>query len=83
MIEWISIKKDLPKINEHNESEDVLVSTDRYGILVAHLNFYQKGGHRKEDAYSWTEKCTGCGCCSEGVNPTHWAYLPESPKEDQ
>ncbi len=64
------------------ESDDYLVY-DGGTMYVAHLNFYPKKGFRLNDEYSWSENQTGCGCCSQGLDPQYWTELPEEPKENE
>jgi len=79
-MEWIRVKDKLPELYKNDESDNVLVFTDDHGVLVASMNFYPKGGYRKEDSYTWSEHATGCGCCGEYIEPTHWMRLPNPPE---
>lgn len=85
MSDWISVEDRLPKIKDKllhsSESEDVLALNCDGNMYVANLNFYAAGGYRKEDEYSWSDKSTGCGCCSEGIQPSHWMSLPKPPEQ--
>jgi len=76
---WINVKDSLPELSEKtDESEDVLVY-DSGCYHIAYLCLYPKSGYRLKDVYKWIERSSGCGCCSEGINPTHWMDLPKPP----
>jgi hypothetical protein len=81
MSEWISVKEKLPEIDPKGYSSENVLVYDSEGFLVACVNFYPARGCRKEDLYTWSEQCTGCGCCARSLNPTHWMPLPVPPKE--
>jgi hypothetical protein len=80
---WISVNDRLPDIKDisiNSESEDVLVLSSDGNMYVAYLNFYPISGYRTEEQYSWSDRSTGCGCCSESIDVTHWIPLPPPPK---
>lgn len=79
--EWISVEKELPKINEDKPSDDVLVIDNDKNMYVAYLRFYCVTNYRKKEEYLWHERSTGCGCCSQDINVTHWMPLPNPPEE--
>lgn len=79
MTEWISISEEKPKINDSNESDDVLIIDSGGNQYVASLFFYPIEGYRKVESSGWSERTTGCGCCCRDINPTHWMPLPKPP----
>lgn len=84
-MEWISVKDRLPELKDKSiasESEDLLVLDSSGIIYVAYLNFYPISGYRTKESYSWSDRSTGCGCCSEELTPTHWMPLPKPPKTE-
>jgi hypothetical protein len=85
MTEWISVKDRLPEIRDKtrssSESQKVLILDSCGDMYVGYLNFYGISGNRKEECYSWYENSTGCGCCSENINATHWMSLPKPPED--
>lgn len=81
-MEWISVKDKLPEIiHENNTSSDVLV-LEGSTMYVASIKFYPASGFRKNDEICWRENSTGCGCCSDKLDPDYWMPLPNPPKGD-
>ncbi len=82
MSEWIKCSERIPEIEyKNNTSKDVLIIDSDGPIYVAYLTYYPLIGYRLKEEYLYTERSTGCGCCSERLNPTHWMPLPKPPKE--
>jgi hypothetical protein len=84
-MEWISVKDRLPDIKDKTKnssvSEDVLTIDSDGLMFVAYLNYYGISEYRTKEECSWSEQSTGCGCCSEALDITHWMSLPQPPKE--
>lgn len=81
-MKWISVKDENPEINEKTlNSSDVLVFDSSGTQYVGYLIFYPIAGYRKKEEYKWSDRSTGCGCCSENLDVTHWMPLPESPEK--
>jgi hypothetical protein len=83
-MQWISVKERLPEVDEtqSSNSEDVLILDSDGTMYVGHMDFYPVAGYRKESKVTWSENATGCGCCAEGLHPTHWMPLPKPPGQE-
>lgn len=82
---WISVKDERPlglKEDDYESvSEDVLIYDKNLGILVGRL-IWECRFHDNKYEIEWCEKQSGCGCCSQDLEVTHWMKVPEPPEED-
>ncbi len=75
MDDWIRTKDRLPElIGIGRSSENCLV----YESGDFHVACYVKIPNT--DRSYWSEQSSGCGCCSTGIDPTHWMPLPKPPE---
>jgi hypothetical protein len=86
VMEWISVKDRLPllisKLEKNEEEEDEMYSEDILIYDPEHGMF--RGVYRKSNnRYYWEEYSTGCGCCAQDLNVTHWRSLPKPPEEKE
>lgn len=75
-LKWNSVEDRLPElkgVKDNKKSTDCLVKTKDKGYFVARLCWWGF----IEDKVKWQAKYTGCGCCEEFLDVTHWAYLPK------
>lgn len=75
-MEWISVKDDLPKIN--GISRDVLVWVISRKACFVGNRFTNR--HRSK-AYHWRISDVGGSFMLDPEHVSHWAKLPEPPKE--
>lgn len=84
MKDWISVDIERPPGLDEDKyestSEYVLIYDKNHGVLVGNLTWDHNFIHTPYELV-WSEKGTGCGCCNEDLEITHWALLPEPPKE--
>lgn len=78
MTEWIKCSDRLPETDEN-----CLVIDENGDCYVACLVLLNANGYRTEDTTYWSEQSTGCGCCSNGISPTHWMPLPPPPENNE
>ena len=74
--QWISVKDRLPKFNEHNYSDDVLM-LGKFGMEITHIE-KTKRIVRWKGLQEVVETNNG----SSIDEYTHWMPLPNPPKDD-
>ncbi len=71
MTDWISVIEKTPELYKTNigfESNDLLIYTEKYGIIKA-----------KRTNIGWWEESLGYNEGADELFPTHWMPLPKDP----
>lgn len=85
---WQSAKDNPPPFIEiderpefvNNYSDWVLVTSgENKNTYIARYNYFHSFKYGNT-VCAWEHNETGCGCCSDFRDPTHWMFIPELPK---
>lgn len=77
---WRSVSEGLPDLLPHVYYSRDVIFCDEEG--TRYIGVFKRVPEDSISPYKsyWQENQTGCGCCSQRLQATHWMEAPEVPK---